>query len=209
VAFAQLLRTIASGAGPDDERQQDALAEASHRLEAQGEPLAVGFSLLARSHLSCLNGRMDEAQQLARAAHDLSTRIGELYMRMIALTLLARAALGLGDAAAAQRHAVESLLAAQRLGNLNTASYALELWATAELRHGRIEHAGRLLALAERGYQQTSSRPWRTDTGPHRQLHAALHAGLGDRYQQLLAEARDVDLDEAITELARSQASAH
>jgi hypothetical protein len=96
-----------------------------------------------------------------------------------------------------------------RLGNLNTASYALELWATAELRHGRIERAGRLLALAERGYQQTSSRPWRTDTGPHRQLHAALHAGLGDRYQQLLAEARDVDLDEAITELARSQASAH
>jgi predicted ATPase len=67
-AFAQLLRTIASGAAPDDERQQDALTEASHRLEAQGEPLAVGFSLLARSHLSCLNGRMDEAQQLAQAA---------------------------------------------------------------------------------------------------------------------------------------------
>jgi hypothetical protein len=70
---------------------------------------------------------MDEAQQLARAAHDLSTRIGELYVRMIASTLLARAALGLGDAGAAQRHAVESALAAQRLGNLNTASYALEL----------------------------------------------------------------------------------
>jgi hypothetical protein len=205
VAFAQLLRAIASGETADDERQQDALTEAFRRLEAEGEPLAVGFSLVAGSVLARLHGRMDEAQRRAQAAHDLSTRIGESYVRMYASTQLARAALGLGDPAAAQRHAVEALLAAQRLRNLNAGSYALELWATAELRAGRIERAGQLAVLAERGYQRAGSRPWRTDAGLHRDLHTELQAALGDRYQQLLAEASDVDLDEAITRLTQSQ----
>ncbi|MGH7511024.1 MAG: hypothetical protein ACREMZ_16395, partial [Gemmatimonadales bacterium] len=128
---------------------------------------------------------------------------------MYASAGLARAALGLGDAAGAQRHAREALLAAQRLRNLTAVSYALELWATAELRDGRNERAGRLLALAERGYRQVGSVQWPTEAEPHRQLHAELQATLGDRYERLLAEARDVDFDEAIAQLAQSQPSAH
>lgn len=209
VAFAQLLRAIASGAAPDDERWQDTLTEASRRLEADGEPLAIGFGLLARSYLARTDGRMDEAQQLAQAAHDLSTRIGESYLRTSASILLAQAALELGDAAGAQRHAVEAALAAQRLRNLASASYALELWAMAELRDGRIERAGQLAALAERGYRQASIRQWRTEAGPHRRLYAELQTALGDRYEQLLAEARDVDFDDAVAQLARSQRPAH
>jgi hypothetical protein len=152
---------------------------------------------------------MSEAQQLAQAANDLSTRIGESYVRMYASTLLARAALGLGDPAGAQRHAVEALLAAQRLRNLNGASYALEPWASAELHDGRIERAGRLDALAERGYRQLGYGLWRTDAALHGQLHTALQAALGDRYEQMVTEARDVDFEETIAELARSQPPAH
>jgi len=209
VAFAQLLRAFVSGAAPDDERWQDALTEATRRLEAEGEPLAIGFGFLAGSVLARIHGRMEEAQRLAQAAHDLSTRIGESYVRMYASTQLAGAALGLGDAPAAQRHAVEALVAAQRLGNVSSASYALELWATAELRDGRIDHAGRLFALSERGYRQAGSGPWRMDAELHSQLNAELQAGLGDQYERLLAEVRDVDFDEAIAQVTLSQPSGH
>jgi len=205
VAFAQLLRAIAAGAEPGDERWQDALTQASHRLEGEGEPLAVGFGLVAGAVLARVHGRGDAAQRLAQAACDLSERMGESYVRMYALTQLARAALGLGDAEGAQRHAVEALKAARRLRNLNATSYALELWATAELREGRIERAGRLFALGERGYRQVGSAPWQTDAELHRQLDTELHAALGDRYGQLPAEAGDVDFDEAIAQLIRSQ----
>jgi hypothetical protein len=108
---------------------------------------------------------------------------------------------------AARSDAVEALLAAQRLRNLVAASYALELWATAELRESRIERAGWLFALAERGYRQVGSGPWRTETELHRQLNTELQDALGKRYGQLLAEARDVDFDEAIAQLTRSQQS--
>jgi ATP/maltotriose-dependent transcriptional regulator MalT len=127
VAFAQLLRALASGTAPEDERWQDALTEASRRLQAEGEPLVTGFSLVARSVLARIHGRMDEARQLAQAGHDLSARIGESYVRMNASTQLARVALESGDAGDAQRHAVEALLAAQRLRNLSSTAYALEL----------------------------------------------------------------------------------
>ena len=209
VAFAELLHAFASGAAPDRRGWQDALTEASRKLEAAGEPLAVGFSLLVGSVLARVHGRVEEAQQLAQAAHDLSSRIGESYVRMYASTQLARTALELGDAAAAQRSAVEALLAAQRLRNLSAVSYALELWAAAELRDSRIERAGRFFALAERGYRQAGSGLWPTDAERHRQLASELQAALGDRYDQLLADARNLDFDEAIAQLLRSEPSAH
>lgn len=207
VAFAQLLRVIATGSAPDDERWQDALSEASRRLEAEGEPLAVGFGLVAGALLARVHGRMDEAQRLAQTAHDLSTRIGEWYVRAFASAALARAALGVDDAKGAQRHALEALLAAQRLRNLSAMGYALELWATAELRDGRVERAARLFALGARGYRQVDSSLWRTDAELHGQLDTELRAALGDRYGELVAEARGVDFGEAIAQLTQSQPS--
>jgi predicted ATPase len=205
LAFAQLARTIASGAAPDDERWQDDLTTASRRLEAVGEPLAVGFGLVAGAVLARVHGRVDEARRLAQEAYDLSTRIGEWYVRVYASTQLARAYLESADWSSAQRYAVESLQAAERLRNLNAASYALELWATAELHQGRAEHAGRLFGLAQRGYRQVGADPWRTDAGLREQLTTDLRAALGGRYDELLAEAREVDLDEAISQLTRTE----
>jgi hypothetical protein len=208
VAFAKLLRAIAGGTAPDDERWQDALTEASRRLEAEGEPLAIGLGFVARSVLARVHGRAEEAQRLAQAAHDLSSRIGESYVRMAASTQLARATLELGDTAGGKRHAVDALRAARSLRNVIAASYALELWATAELRDGRIEGAGRLFALAERGYRQAGSGPWPTDAELHHQVTAELQAALGDRYEQMIAEARDVNYDEAVAHLASAEPSA-
>lgn len=204
VAVAYLLRVIVSGAVLG-ERRRDELAEASRRLEAEGEPLAVGFGLVARAYLARVGGQANEAHHLAQAAYDLSTRTGESYVRMLASSELARAALELGESADAQHYAVEALLAARQIRNLNVASYALELWATTELRNRRFERAGRLFALGERGFRTASSHPWRTDAEWHGQLHAELRTALGDRHEQLLAELREVDFDEAIAELIRSQ----
>ena len=78
-------------------------------------------------------------------------------------------------------------------------SYALELWATAELRDGREERVGQLYVLAEPGYRQVGYRMWRTSAAEHRQLDTELRAAPGDRYQQMLAEARTLDWDRALT----------
>jgi predicted ATPase len=59
IAFAQLLQAIARGTGSDDGRWRDAVTEASRRLEDEGEPLAVGFGLVAGAVLARNHGRMD------------------------------------------------------------------------------------------------------------------------------------------------------
>ena len=86
--------------------------------------------------------------------------------------------------------------------------YALELWAAAELRDGLGERAGQLYALAERGYRQMGYRLWRTDGKEHHQFDTDLRAALGDRYEQVLAEAGTIDLDPAIEKLIASDSTA-
>jgi len=39
----------------------------------------------------------------------------------------------------------------------------------------------------------------------HRRLEADLRRDLGDRFDEMIRAARDLDIDEAITDLARSQ----
>jgi ATP/maltotriose-dependent transcriptional regulator MalT len=208
VAFAQLLQAVAKGSGSDDKQWRDKVTEASRRLEAEGDPLAGDFGLLAAALLVRVHGRMDEARRLAQQSHDLSVQIGESYLRGYASTQLARACLGLGDVTTARNAAVEALLVARRLPNLVAMSYALELWATAELRDGRAERAGQLYALADHGYRQVGYRLWRTDAEEHRQFDADLRAALGDRYEHVLAEASTIDLDRAIEELIESDPTA-
>jgi hypothetical protein len=49
---------------------------------------------------------------------------------------------------------------------------------------------------------------WRTDAEEHRQFDTELQAALGDRYQQVLVEARTLDWDRAIDELVESDPAA-
>jgi predicted ATPase len=203
VAFAQLLQAMAQGAGSHEGHWQEAVTEASRRLQSEGDPLAVGVGLAAAALLARTNGRMEEARQLAHQAYDLSAQMGESYVHMSASTQLARALLGLGDVAAARSSAIEALQVARHLRNVSAMSYALEIWATAELRDGRIERAGQLYALADRSWPAGYG-VWPTDAEEHRQLDAGLRAGLGGRYEQMLAQARTVDLDRAIDELVES-----
>ena len=202
VAFARLLRAIARGAEPDDQE----LGEATHQLATEGEPLAIALGLVASASLAHVHGQLQKAQRLAQKAHDLSTQFGDWWVRAYASGQLSIAALKLGDRKGARRHAVDSLVAAQRLGNLSAVGDALGLWAMAELGDSRIEQAGRLFALAERGYQQLGHGQWRPDAASYEQLSSELRAALGDRYEPVLAEARDTNLDDAIADLISSAA---
>jgi ATP/maltotriose-dependent transcriptional regulator MalT len=150
--------------------------------------------------VAMMDGRLADARHLAQTALELSIRIGEWYVRAYASIQMARVTLESGDWQDAQRHAVESIVAARRLHNMHVASYGLELWASAMLAGGLLDEAGRRFVLAERGYRQTGSGPWRTDPELHRH-RADLRAALGERYERASAEARDSDFDEAITEL--------
>jgi hypothetical protein len=206
VALAQVLRAIARGGVPSNERWHEELTEAVGRLEAEGEPLAIGFGLVASARLARLHGRLDEAQRLAQQAHDLSTEIGEWFVRTYASMQLARVALELGDRASARRSAVETFLAARRLANQSAACDALELWALVELRDDQANQAGRLFALAERGFREAGHTPWRPDTEFRHQVATELQAALGtDRYEHVLADALKVDLEGAFAELTRSE----
>jgi hypothetical protein len=127
VAFAQLLQAIAQGAGSHEGHWQDTVTEASRRLQNEGDPLAVGFGLVAAALLARTHGRLDESRRLAQQAHDLMAQMGESFVRGNASTQLARAHLGLGDTTAARNSAVEALLVARRLGNVYLMSYAVEL----------------------------------------------------------------------------------
>ena len=49
-----------------------------------------------------------------------------------------------------------------------------------------------------------SDQVWPTDAKEHRQLDRELRAALGDRYEQVLAKARTIDLDRAVAELVES-----
>ena len=64
-----------------------------------------------------------------------------------------------------------------------------------------------LFALGERAYQQLGHGQWRPDPGSYHRFSAELEAALGDRYGQMLASARDINLDDGIAELIRPWAS--
>ena len=161
----------------------------------------------ASASLARLHGLVHEAQRRAQPAQDLSARTGEWWVRTYALGQLSVAALELGDRHEARQRAAESLEAAQRLGNLSAAGDALGLWAMAELHDGRSEQAGRLFAIGERAYQQLGHGQWRPDAESYQRFSSELRASLGDRYEELLAEARDMNLEEAIAGLVRARPS--
>ena len=208
IAFAQLLRSVVVGMSGDDKVGRAAPSDATAYPEGEGESFHVGMSLGVRSYLASLDGRLDEARDYARAANDLSVRIGDSFLRASSSALLARAALEVHDSTGARRHAIASVLAAQRLHNMSIAGWALELWAVAELDDGRVERAARLFALAERGFRLTSSGPWGVQVEIHRRLESDLRAAVGDRYDDLISEAKRVDFDAAITELSGGQQEA-
>jgi hypothetical protein len=201
-AFARVLRAVATSGGDGEWRKE--LDEASRTLQEEGEPLAAGIGLYAGSLLARVRGQLDEARSLGEEALELSERIGESYLRAAASSSLARIALETGGQAdGARHHAIVALAAVHRLGNLLVSSYALLLWATAELQDGNTESAGRLFALSERGSRQAGAQTWSTDAKQHAELEASLRKALGDRFDRFMEEARRVDLDEAITSLLR------
>ena len=87
-----------------------------------------------------VEGRLDEARSLAQAGLELSERIGESYLRAAAASSLARIALDSGGQAEdGRRYAIMALDAVHRLDNLLVSSYAISLWAAAELQLGNVE----------------------------------------------------------------------
>jgi hypothetical protein len=80
-------------------------------------------------------------------------------------------------------------------------SYALEPWATAELRDGRAERACQLYALAERGYQ-AGYRLWRTDAEEHRHVGRRAAGSSGRPVRKMCSPSRQIeDFNKAVGEL--------
>jgi hypothetical protein len=128
-----ILQALARGVGSDDERWRECGDRGVRRLQAEGEPLAVGFGLVAAAVLARMHGRMDE-RGASLSRH--TTYPPRWATHMYGGTPRPNSP-GLRSGWATWRltHdcASRRFLVSQRLGNLSQMGYALELWATAEL----------------------------------------------------------------------------
>ena len=204
LGFAELLRYLVLGAA-DVSAASVAPSDSSASLETQDDPFLRAVGLLARAYVARLGGDLAAASTLAQAAAQVSADTDEYYIRGVASTLLAGVALDLDDRPSVRAHAIDGLLASQKLRNLASAGYALELWSAAELRDGRTERAGRLYALAVKAWGMASAQPWRSERHLHREIIEGLERALGEELPTYVDAARELDLDDAVTELATSQ----
>ena len=206
LALALLLKAAVGGVEPGSASAQGAAAEAAALLSTEEDAFLQGIALLGGSFLARRVGRFDEAAVLAERALRISESLGDSYIRSSASTLLAIAALERSAAADVRAHVLAALGAARALRNQASSGLSLELWAAAELLEDRVARAGRLYGLADRAYGLARAQPWRPDA-----LDASmeqLRAALGPRLDELVVEARALDLDAAIAELARAQPKA-
>jgi predicted ATPase len=205
LGMALLLKGIGDAVAGRPAPSDAALIEASVLFDAEGDAFLRGMGLVGRSFAVRLAGRLDESNPLAELALDVSRSIGEWYIRSTASAELATQALSRNALPDVRAHAIEALVAAKKLRNTASAGFALEVWAGAELREGRLERAGRLYALAVSASGLAAVRPWRTQEIEHNEIVHGLRGALGPRLDELVAEARDLDLDAAVTELATTQ----
>jgi predicted ATPase len=203
LGLALLLKASVGGIEPGRPLVREAAAEGAGILNAAGDPFLQGIACLGGSFVARRLGRLDEAAALAEQALGLSASVGDSFIRSSAATLLATTALERGALADVRARVLEALSTARALHNQSSSALSLELWAAAEMQDDRLERAGRLYALADRAYGLARAQPWRPD--PLEESIDRLRDALGDRLDKLFVDARALDLDAAIADLARSQ----
>jgi predicted ATPase len=203
LGLALLLKASVGDVEPGRPLVQEAAAEGAGILNAAGDPFLQGIACLGGSFAARRVGRFDEAAALAEQALELSASVGDSFIRSSAATLLATTALQRGALDDVRARVLEALSTARALHNQSSSALSLELWAAAEMQDDRLERAGRLYALADRAYGLARAQPWRPN--PLDESMERLRDALGGRLDKLFVDARALDLDAAIAELARSQ----
>ncbi|ATL25481.1 ATP-binding protein [Streptomyces formicae] len=165
---------------------------------------AVFFRLTAlavQAYLLAAQGAFERVAAVAGRLRAECDKCGELWMRAWGDYFLALARLGQGDAEAAAAHAREALTAKWRVHDRLGTAAAMDLLSAAEAGRGRSERAARLLGASARLWHAAGLPELgrATSTGFRDHHERRLGDLIGEtRCRQLLAEGRELTIDQAI-----------
>jgi tetratricopeptide (TPR) repeat protein len=181
-----------------------AYAEQAHAAaQGVGEEEALRLPLHMRAAAARMEGHLDEARALYLESRDLNERLGHDVMVAGEDHNLVHVALSSWDREEAGRRFRSS--SEWILGNENAylRPYAFVDAGVLALHDGDLERAGRLVACAQRIFEETGSIPDPDDAVVLDDAVARLQQQLGDRFDAVQAEGRALSLDEAVA-LARA-----
>jgi tetratricopeptide (TPR) repeat protein len=174
-----------------------AYAERAHAAaQGVGEEEALRLPLHMRAAAARMDGHLDEARALYLESRDLNERLGHDVMVAAEDHNLVHVALSTGDREEAGRRFRSSSEWILKNENAYLRPYSFVDAAVLALHDGDLERAGRLVACAQRIFEETGSIPDPDDV-------MRLEQQLGDRFDAVQAEGRALSLDEAVA-LARA-----
>ena len=183
-------------------------AERAHAAaEGLGEQEALRLPLHMRAAAARMEGQLDEARALYLESRALNERLGYHVMVAGEDHNLVHVALRSGDREEARRRFRSSSEWILDNDNAYLRPYTFLDAGVVALHDGDLERAGRLVACAERIFEETGSIPDPDDQVELDEATAKLRDGLGDRFESVWAEGRALSPD-AAEALARSAAAA-
>jgi non-specific serine/threonine protein kinase len=158
---------------------------------------AIRGPLHLRAAAARMEGRLDEARALYLQSRELNESLGNELMVAGEDHNLVHVALRSGDREEAGRryHAASEWIFAN--GNAYLQPYAFLDAGVLALHDGDLERAGRLVACAQRIFEENDAIPDPDDRVELDEAVARLEEGLGDRFDTVSAEGRALSVDDA------------
>jgi non-specific serine/threonine protein kinase len=182
-------------------------AERAHgAAEGLGEREALRLPLHMRAAAARMEGRLEEARALYLESRALNERLGYDVMVAGEDHNLVHVALRSGDREEAGRRFRSSSEWILDNDNAYLRPYAFLDAGVLALHDGDLERAGRLVACAQRIFEETGSIPDPDDAVELDEAAAKLREGLGGRFESVWAEGHGLSPDDAEA-LARSTAA--
>jgi len=172
-------------------------AERAYEIAVRLEEDALRMPLHMRAAAARMEGRLEEARALYLENRELSERLGYELMVVAEDHNLFHVALRSGDREEAERRfraSSEWILASN---NAYMVPYAYLDAGVLALHDGDLERAGRLVACADRIFEESGSIPDPDDAVELEQAVARLRRELGERFDTVWAEGRKLGDDEA------------
>jgi non-specific serine/threonine protein kinase len=173
------------------------LAELGYAAAANTSEAAVRVPLHLRAAAARMEGRFDEARALYLESRNLNERLGNFAMVAAEDHNLVYVELHSGDVAEAERRFNSSSEWIFAHDNAYLRPYALLDAGVLAMHDGSLDRAARLVAAAQRIFEDTDSIPDPDDAVELRDAVAQLKSELGEQFEQAWTEGRQLTVSEA------------
>jgi predicted ATPase/class 3 adenylate cyclase len=171
------------------------LAEEGRALDVGESPWAESQTLNLLGTIAWLEGRQEEALDMAIRSADLAGTARSRWLQINSLALAGEFALMMGRSAQAKEICLDGLLIARQIGDRQRIAYLLTrlAWAAAEL--GEPGRAGRIWAAIE---VEGAARPFGQWEAERETYRAHVFVAAGPEFERGLLEGRTLTFDEAV-----------